>query len=141
MTSLESTINGNCFNAIQLFWSDSDKMVYLGPEGFVSYMQNNFSQTDVGTKLQHGDVQIVWSRINNQLPIGDIKIDNLVKDTPGYPFGLVIEHAYVILDEDKVFQKRNPSQAGPFEVIHIEVATKPYHCLSGYEVTSHRRRL
>lgn len=73
------------------------------------------------------------------LPQGTINLNQLLKKQAGYPFGLVIEHAYCLLEDGKVFQKPNPKLNGLYEVITKAAALAPYVNLQGYELTRHRR--
>jgi hypothetical protein len=93
----------NCFNAVQLFHSHSDEASFVGPEEFVAYLFKEFIQLPSHTVLKIGDVSVVWSRSSDFLPLGQIDVSHLYKRFEGYPFGLVIEHAFVILKGDSVF--------------------------------------
>lgn len=131
----------NCFNAVQIYWSDCKEASFLGPEEFVSYIQQNFSQISLNASIQCGDVSIVWSRSSTVLPVGQIAIDSLLKKKEGYPFGLIIEHAFVSITANKVFQKQDPTANGPYKILDENSALEPYRNLEGFEVTRHRRRL
>ena len=130
-------VKANCFNAVSLFWQDTLKEECLGPEEFVAYVNARFFQVPL---FVAGDIAIVWSRTASILPIGEILVSRLLKKEPGYPFGLVIEHAFVYLGDDSAFQKRDPSMAGPYEIVSYECALAPYAARDGYEITCHRRR-
>ncbi|MFN8790602.1 MAG: hypothetical protein ACK5Y2_04015 [Bdellovibrionales bacterium] len=129
----------NCFNAVQLFWKDSTVQEFVGAEDFIEYIEKSFYQIPLDIPLLAGDVSIVWSRNSLDLPHGQIDVNQLVKKQPGYPFGLIIEHAYCHLEDGRVFQKPNPNLTGFYEVIAEDKALAPYTQLQGYEVTRHRR--
>ncbi len=129
----------NCFNAIQIYFGDTIDKIYLEPEEFVSYIKVNFKQISLDMPQQLGDVSIVWNRSSNELPWGSIKIEELEKSRKGYPFGLIIEHAFVFDGLNLVFQKRGPTPEDPYETISESNALQPYLSLSGFEVTRHRR--
>ncbi len=129
----------NCFNAVQVYLGYTKVAELLGPEEFVSYIQNNFKQLSFTEEVRPHDVSIVWSRSSAELPVGNIQVANLRKNVPGYPFGLIIEHAFVQTDESLVFQKRDPTPKGPYEMVPEEVALAPYLDHSGFELTRHRR--
>lgn len=131
----------NCFNGVMLYWGDTESEEFVGPEQFVKYIQTNFEQIDPDEKLEVGDVTIVWSRSDSSLEVGQLQLAQLTKDEPGYPFGLVIEHSFVALDSDLIFQKRDPSASGPYERVTRAEALAPYTSCFGYELTSHRRRV
>lgn len=129
----------NCFNAIQLYWADSAEAKFIGPEEFVTYVQANFSQLDPKDNSEPGDISIIWSRATTALPIGKIRIEDLRKDRVGYPFGLIIEHAFVSIGEGLIFQKRDPTESGPYEVVSERAAIDPYRSAFGFEISRHRR--
>lgn len=64
---------------------------------------------------------------------------DLLLKHPGYPFGLIIEHAFVELDEERVFHKPDPKPSSRYEVIQRGEALLPYLKSVGYELTRHRR--
>jgi hypothetical protein len=130
----------NCFNAVQLYWDDCEHAVFLGPEEFVAYVQSTFEQVPVTDVLAPGDITIVWSRSSDVLGLGEIQIEDLRKTREGYPFGLVIEHAFVQFDHETVFQKLDPTPGSPYQWIPEEEALEPYINTHGFEITRHRRR-
>ena len=107
----------NCFNAIQYYWFDTEELKFVGPEDFVAHLNRHFEQIAQSDERVSGDVWTVWSRTSDDLPVGTIRLDQLVKKEPGYPFGLVVEHALVVLDDEIAFQKRDPSKNGPYELV------------------------
>jgi len=129
----------NCFNAIQLYWNDTADLHFVGPEEFLTYIKFHFTQIKVSLPQQAGDVAVIWSRSSDLLPVGSIRIEELQKERQGYPFGLIIEHSFVIIGNELVFQKRDPSLIGPYESVPGQIALKPYFNLNGFEVTRHRR--
>jgi hypothetical protein len=128
----------NCFNAVELYHGHSDKVQFTGAESFVSYLFTKFMQINSQETSVVGDVSVVWSRTSDFLPIGKIDIGHLVERRSGYPFGLVIEHAFVSRDADLVFQKRDPSALGRYEIISMRNALEPYQKSDGLEITRHR---
>jgi len=132
----------NCFNAIQLYWGDCQEAEFTGPEEFVSFVCKYFKQSAVEEVSEAQDLIIVWSRSSAYLPLGEIVVHQLQKEKKGYPFGLVIEHAFIFLDSKTkmVFQKRDPSRMGPYEVVREQEALSPYQKLFGYEITRHQRK-
>lgn len=127
----------NCFNAVRMYFGDASELGFFGPEEFIAYMNEKFQQVDGDIELR--DVTIIWSRNDLTLPLGEIRLTRLDRNAANYPFGLVIEHAFVHLEENRVFQKRDPSAAGPFEIVPYHHALVPYLDQQGFEVTRHRR--
>lgn len=128
----------NCFNAVQLYFQETKTAQFLGPAEFVSYLASQFQQVPLNENDRFQDVFVVWSRSDESLPIGDINLLSLEKRESGYPFGLVIEHAFVLIEDGSVFQKRDPTSASAHEIISRELALSPYLSRNGYEVTKHR---
>lgn len=129
----------NCFNAVQLFYGDSDQLTFVGPEDFVSYIQNHFRQLSEQETQESNDVSIVWSRNSDILHVGQICVEYIRRERVGYPFGLIIEHSFVYLKDGVVFQKRDPTSLGPYETVSEESALSPYLLRNGLEITRHRR--
>lgn len=129
----------NCFNAVQLYWNDSAEQKFTGPEEFVAYIEKNFSQIPQAREAQAGDVVIVWSRSSNILVHGQISLEQMSNKAKGYPFGLIIEHAYCCIEGSHVFQKRDPHVTSRYEIISEAEALAAYTQKQGYELTRHRR--
>lgn len=128
----------NCFNAVQLYFQETKVPQFLGPAEFVSYLASKFQQVQFNEADKFEDVFVIWSRSDDSLPIGEIKILSLEARESGYPFGLVLEHAFVLLEDDSVFQKRDPTAESAHEIISRESALAPYLSRWGFEVTKHR---
>ncbi len=111
----------NCFNAVQLYFNDTILQKFVGSEEFVEYIGKYFSQLSSSTPYLVDDVSIVWSRSSLDLRQGKININQLLEKQAGYPFGLIIEHAYCVLEDGRVFQKPNPKLNGLYEVITEDV--------------------
>lgn len=137
--NLSSTERANCFNAVELFWSDSQLQRFVGPEEFISYISKKFIQISLSDDLMQGDVTIVWSRNSLQLPLGQIFVEELLKKREGYPFGLIIEHSFVSVDSKIIFEKTDPKPSTLYRIISKKEALAPYQSLNGYELTRHRR--
>ncbi len=140
LPSAISDARANCFNAVELFWEDESQPKFSAPQDFVTYLAKSFLQTSNEVERWPLDVAVVWSRSANVLKFGEIKIESISRRDSGYPFGLVIEHSFVQLDETTVFQKRDPSATGGYELVSLEQALRPYIGAVGFEVTHHRRR-
>lgn len=130
----------NCFNAVQLFWQDIEIPKFIGPEEFVSYLNSRFHQIPHSNQWVMGDVVAVWSRNSNLMPLGQILISKFRKEDPQYPYGLIIEHAFVRTTSESVFQKRDPTAEGAYELVPHNSAISPYLGLQGFELTFHRRK-
>jgi hypothetical protein len=129
----------NCFNAVELYWQDSKSQKCTGPQEFVEYVSRNFQQIDLGEPLLRGDVSVVWSRSDFRLPLGKIELEALASKREGYPFGLIIEHSVVHLDEDRIFHKPDPQSSSAYQVTTLTQSLSPYSMLKGFELTRHRR--
>lgn len=130
----------NCFNAVQLYFEETKTPQFLGPAEFVSYLASKFQQILFHESAKFEDVLVIWSRSDDSLPVGDINLLGLEKRESGYPFGLVLEHAFVLLEDDFVFHKRDLTAASAHEIVPRELAVAPYLRQNGFEVTKHRRK-
>jgi len=139
LTGTLAAAHPNCFNAVQRVLSDSEEITFLGPEEFVKYIQEKSRQFPIGTDRKSGDISVIWSRSSNVLKIGEIRIEELRKDRDGYPFGLIIEHAFIYMDSHRIFQKRDRTAEGPYEILEAEQAIEPYRSRAGLEITLHRK--
>ena len=71
------------------------------------------------------------------MPQGAIRIEELAQRRPGFPFGLILEHSFVHIDEHTVFQKADPKPSSAIELLAAAKALEPYTGLNGYELTRH----
>ena len=106
---------------------------------FIAYISTKFKQISLSESLIQGDVTLIWTRSSSLLPVGQIRIDDLVQKRNGYPFGLIIEHAFVIIDEEKIFEKADPKPSTLYQITSKQEAFAPYQNLNGFELTRHRR--
>lgn len=133
-------IKANCFNAVELFWKDASAQRFLQPEECVAYIVDKFKQISLTEKFAYGDVAILWSRSEDLLQVGKISVEDLLLKRPGYPFGLIIEHAFVYIDDKHVFQKADPKPTSLYQITSVEEALQPYINLKGFEITHHKRK-
>lgn len=81
---------------------------------------------------------LVWSRVSFEIPIGDIQVSQLARKEVGFPFGLVLEHSFVLLENDFVFQKPDPKLTSSPELVALQLALASYVELPGFELTYHQ---
>jgi hypothetical protein len=124
----------NCFNAVQLYWRNSKEQRFTGPQEFVEYIAKNFKQVKLEQSHSCGDVSIVWSRRDWQLPLEKIDLTELAEKREGYPFELVIEHSFVHLSEGQIFQKPDPKFSSKYQAASFVGAISPYKKLNGFEL-------
>lgn len=80
----------------------------------------------------------MWSRTSFEIPVGEVQVIQLAQKETGFPFGLFLEHRFVLLENDFVFQKPNPKLASSVELVSLEQALAPYVGLPGFELTYHQ---
>lgn len=100
-------------------------------------MADNFYQID---KPDPYDVFIIWNSSNSKLSPKKIDVHCLSTIPPGFPFGLIIEHSGVFLENNTVFQKASPHEIDKFEIIKTEQAFSPYEKLPWKQITYHRKK-
>lgn len=121
----------NCFCISEFFFRDTPFRHSTADE-FINFAAKNFEQVESrNTPL----LILVWSRSSFEIPIGEIKIKELVKRNLGFPFGLVLEHSFVQIDENLVFQKADPTTNSKVELTSYAKALAPYQNLKGFEIT------
>ena len=107
---------------------------YCGPGKFVNWLQENFEQIE---EQEERCVAVIWTRSKSN-SYSKIKISDLKSKKSGYPFDLVIEHAFVLLDGYKIFQKRDPLPTSEDEETSFYEGISPYKNKLGFEITYHR---
>ena len=137
--NLNDRSRANCFNAVKIYWQDSKVQKLTGPQEFVEYIATNFQQISLDDSLYRGDVCIVWSRSDFQLPIGQINLNALANKNEGYPFGLLIEHSFVYIEENQVFHKPDPKSSSLYQMASFVEVVNSYQMVKGFELTRHRR--
>lgn len=123
----------NCFCVAKNFFVEGD-WKSLSADEMLNFTHLAFQQVYMP---QFPCLKLIWSRTNNILPPGGIEIDELVKRKDGFPFGLILEHSFVQLDQKFVYQKPDPLLTSSIEVISIDEAITPYQGKMGFEITRH----
>ncbi len=103
----------------------------------LKFVAENFVQVE---EPQEYDVFVIWSSSNTSLSPDKIDIQYLSSYPEGFPFGLVVEHSGVFLNNGMVFQKASPNDNDIFEVITKDDAFSNYQNLSWVRFTYHRRK-
>ena len=123
----------NCFCISELFFLDT-ALRNLTVDEMLNFVAENFTQIE----REGGPVlTLIWSRSSFDLPIGKIRINELAKRPSGFPFGLILEHSFVQIDNEKVIQKADPRMTSKVEIIPLSKAIEPYTRLKGFEITRH----
>ena len=123
----------NCFCVSEFFYRDTQFRQSTADE-MLNFVSENFRQVEeAGPRI----LTLVWSRSSFDIPVGKIQVHELAKRQLGFPFGLVLEHSFVQINENTVFQKADPSLTSKIELVPLQKALEPYVKLSGYELTRH----
>ena len=123
----------NCFCISEFFFHHTELRNKTADE-MLNFVATHFQQVD---EALPNTMILIWSRSSHELPLGQIRIEDLAKRPPGFPFGLVLEHSFVQIENGMVFQKADPSLTSKVETIPLAKAIEPYAQLSGFEITRH----
>lgn len=123
----------NCFCVSEFFYRDTQFRNSSADE-MLDFVAKNFQQV-------HEDspniLMLIWSRSSLEVPIGQIQVHELAKRSPGFPFGLILEHSFVKLNENTAFQKADPKLTSKIELASVIEAIEPCSSLNGFEITRH----
>ena len=126
----------NCFWAIKYFFEpNSLPPQKLNGNEILKYIADNFTQVE--SPKTH-DVFIIWNSRDSQLSPQKIDVHHLATFPQGFPFGLIIEHSGVYLENSEIFQKASPQDIDKFEILKTEQAFLPYENLYWKQITYHR---
>lgn len=81
---------------------------------------------------------VIWSSCDPSVSPDKVDVRYLATFPEGFPFGLVVEHSRVFLDDQKVFQKSSPKDDDPFEVLGKDLAFSSYLKSPWIRFTYHR---
>lgn len=123
----------NCFCISEFFFRDT-ALRSLTADEMLNFVAENFLQIE---DEDSNALILVWSRSSLELPIGKIRINELAKRSAGFPFGLILEHSFVQIDDEFVFHKADPTMTSKVEIIQLSKAVEPYTRLKGFEMTRH----
>jgi len=123
----------NCFCISEFFFRERI-LRQMSADEMLDFAVQNFRQTQSNQDLT---LFLVWSRNTFDIPVGEINVERLSKRTHGYPFGLILEHSFVKVESNFVFQKADPSLTSKVELIEMSKALDPYRNPNGFEVTLH----
>lgn len=112
----------NCFCISEFYFRDTE-LRNLTADEMLDFVAGNFRQID---NEEPHVLTLIWSRSSLELPIGNIRISELAKRSESFPFGLILEHSFVQIDGETVFQKADPTLASKVEIIPISKAVEPY---------------
>lgn len=124
----------NCFSISEFFYRDT-VLQHLTADEMLNFVTENFQQIENDVPLA---LTLIWSRTSSEVPIGEIRVNELAKRPSGFPFGLILEHSFVRINNQSVFQKADPTMISKVEIIPLSKAIEPYAKLSGFEMTHHK---
>lgn len=128
----------NCFWATKYFFEpNSLPPTRMNGIEILKFVAENFIQIE---EPQDNDVFVIWSSSDVSLSPDKLDIQYLSTYPEGFPFGLVVEHSGVFINDEMVFQKASPKDEDAFEVIPKDHAFSSYQKLSWVRFTYHRRK-
>lgn len=102
----------NCFWATKYFFEpNSLPPQKLNGNEILKFIADNFTQVESPKTY---DVFIIWNSSDVQISPQKINVHHLATFPAGFPFGLIIEHSGVYLENNDVFQKASPKEADKF---------------------------
>ncbi len=123
----------NCFCISEFFYRETH-FRHSSADEMLDFVAKNFQQVrEDGPNI----LILIWSRSSLELPIGQIQIHELAKRPPGFPFGLILEHSFVKINENTAFQKADPKLTSTIELVSVIEAIGPHSSLKGFEITRH----
>lgn len=129
----------NCFWATNYFFDiKAFPPTQLSGIDILRFVSDNFTQVEIP---QVGDVFVIWSSSDLQSSPDNVDVHFLSNYPKGFPFGLVVEHSGIILEEEKVFQKASPNEGDIFEIVEIKKAFAPYEKMGWHRKTFHRIKI
>lgn len=128
----------NCFWATMYFYiPDLFPPKMINGNEVLNFLDLHFMQVE---NPQDHDVFVIWNSSNIDISPKEIDIHFLASYPQGFPFGLIIEHSGVILENNIIFQKASPKEFDNFEIINWDLAYSPYEILPWKKVTYHRKK-
>lgn len=123
----------NCFCISEFFYRET-QFRHSSADEMLDFVTSNFRQTkEDGPNI----LTLIWSRSSLELSIGQIQVHELAKRQVGFPFGLILEHSFVQIDETSAFHKADPTNASKIELTPLTKVLTPYLHLKGFELTRH----
>ena len=123
----------NCFCISELYFRETH-LRHASADEMLNFVSDYFVQVE---KSQPEALALIWSRTTLDLPLGKINVNELAKRTSGFPFGLVLEHSFVQLNQTEALHKPNPNLNSKVEILPLAQAIEPYLQLFGFEITWH----
>jgi hypothetical protein len=125
----------NCFCVSKLFFENT-ALKKLTADEMLDYVHVGFQQVEIPPP---GSLGLVWSRTSDSIPLGKIDTNHIAKRSAGFPHGLVLEHSFVLLNEEMVFQKPDPKIVSAVEICPLKNALETYKNKPGFEITWHQK--
>ncbi len=122
-TEIDSSYRINCFTTVISYFNDQLQNGKTTAQEMLDWLQANTTQVLVPSETS---IVIFWSSSDVSVSPDLIDINILKRDSPGYPFGLVMEHAAVFISKEEVFQKASPKDEDGFEVVHYSKILSAY---------------
>lgn len=128
----------NCFWATKYFFEPNFfPPQKLNGNEILKFVAESFIQVQ---EPQRNDVFVIWSSSDPSISPDKVDVHHLSTFPKGFPFGLVVEHSGVFLDDEEVFQKASPKDDDPFELLDKNSAFSSYQKMPWVRFTYHRRK-
>lgn len=114
----------NCFTTVISYFKNQTIDGLTSAQAMLEWLQSHTNQV---LAFNSDTIVVVWSTSNQSLSPDKVEVSKMLKSSPGYPFGLVMEHAAVFLNQEDVFQKASPKDSDPFEIINFNTMMKNHY--------------
>jgi hypothetical protein len=125
----------NCFALVKCYCDGELKNGVLSAQEFLEWLQANTAQVD---EPKADDLFVVWIDGEHPTTMPEVRIAELLREKPGYPFGLIMEHAGVLVSSYEIFHKASPRDEDPFLISDFKKILKQYQFLKWHKITFHR---
>ena len=129
----------NCINAAFNFSSSQPVFTPYTTMDFLEVIRSDFLQFQSRDELRSGDLVVFWSRFSDDWKDRAILVTDLIKEDPGFPFGLVFDHVAVYVGEDCLYHKPDPNLESRYQINHWDDVVGFSEVVNGFELTFHRR--
>lgn len=107
----------NCFSTSVSYFRNEIINGCMTAEEMLKWLQDNTYQVE---KPEAFSIAVVWFSSDVSKSPNAVRVNELLKTNSGYPFGLIMEHAAIFINDFDVFQKASPKDEDPFEIVNFQ---------------------
>lgn len=138
-SEIKDELKVNCFAACVSYFQSELVERCLSADEMLNWLNKDTEQVLLPQK---NCIFVIWSSSDVIKSPDKVEIHEIYQRQSGYPFGLIMEHAGVFLDEIQVFQKASPLDKDAFEITdYLTVADSYLSKTAWTRITFHRHKL